>query len=238
MLTFLRRIRRRLLTEGNPTAYLLYAIGEIALVVIGILIALQIDNWNSVKKERQLELELLGEIRVGLQDDLEKAKGNLEFQNEITKCQEVMIDWFESPHPFHDSLSYYLSRAILYSRFLPNSGSYETLKQIGSTIITNDSLRNQITFLYEVEFVRYRIELADYKELRSTIWSLLPAHFEEMAWFEPLRIIDETKFKSDQELLFHFRTTNNGGELIPFRVTPRVIRNIEATLQMLDEEIG
>ena len=49
MLTFLRKIRKSFIQSGNVRKYLLYAIGEIALVVIGILIALSINNWNQVK---------------------------------------------------------------------------------------------------------------------------------------------------------------------------------------------
>jgi len=47
MIKFFRNIRKKLLAEGKTTNYLKYAVGEIVLVVIGILIALQINNWNS-----------------------------------------------------------------------------------------------------------------------------------------------------------------------------------------------
>jgi len=47
MIKFFRKIRQQLLKEGKTTNYLKYAVGEIVLVVIGILIALQINNWNS-----------------------------------------------------------------------------------------------------------------------------------------------------------------------------------------------
>ena len=50
MIKFFRKIRQRLLTENKFSKYLLYAIGEIILVVIGILIALQINNWNEGRK--------------------------------------------------------------------------------------------------------------------------------------------------------------------------------------------
>jgi hypothetical protein len=53
MLTFLRKIRWSLLESGSARKYIFYAIGEIALVVIGILIALQINNWNEWKKDRK-----------------------------------------------------------------------------------------------------------------------------------------------------------------------------------------
>ena len=65
MLRFFRHIRQRLLTENRFSKYLLYAVGEIILVVIGILIALQINNWNEDRKMRQSERQIL----LSLSDD-------------------------------------------------------------------------------------------------------------------------------------------------------------------------
>ncbi|MFT7066002.1 MAG: hypothetical protein ACJAUO_001580, partial [Sediminicola sp.] len=59
MIKFFRKIRQKMLTENKFSKYLLYAIGEIILVVIGILIALSINNWNENRKESNLELEIL-----------------------------------------------------------------------------------------------------------------------------------------------------------------------------------
>lgn len=59
MLRFFRQIRQQLLTDNKFSKYLLYAIGEIVLVVIGILIALQIDNWNDERNARKSEQQLL-----------------------------------------------------------------------------------------------------------------------------------------------------------------------------------
>ncbi|SEL78317.1 hypothetical protein SAMN04488008_105187 [Maribacter orientalis] len=59
MIKFFRRIRQRLLTENKFYKYLLYAFGEIVLVVIGILIALQINNWNEEQKNKAIEQQLL-----------------------------------------------------------------------------------------------------------------------------------------------------------------------------------
>jgi len=55
MINLLRRIRRNSMTENKPDLYLVYAIGEVVLVVIGILIALQIDNWNENQRIRDIE---------------------------------------------------------------------------------------------------------------------------------------------------------------------------------------
>ncbi|MEH6779908.1 DUF6090 family protein, partial [Maribacter arcticus] len=59
MIKFFRRIRQQLLTENKFSKYLLYAIGEIILVVIGILIALSINNWNENRKQKLNDIKFL-----------------------------------------------------------------------------------------------------------------------------------------------------------------------------------
>jgi hypothetical protein len=72
MIKFFRRIRQNLLIEGKTTSYLKYAIGEIVLVVIGILIALQINNWNEQQKNNKLEKEYYCRLLEDAQQDLEQ----------------------------------------------------------------------------------------------------------------------------------------------------------------------
>lgn len=59
MIKFFRHIRQKLLSESKFSKYLFYAVGEIILVVIGILIALQINNWNEGRKRQNLDRNLL-----------------------------------------------------------------------------------------------------------------------------------------------------------------------------------
>ncbi|WP_406684817.1 DUF6090 family protein [Seonamhaeicola sp. MEBiC1930] len=73
MIKFFRKIRQKLLSEGKTGKYLQYAIGEIILVVIGILLALQINNWNEARKNKILEKEYL----VRLLEDLEHDQKDL-----------------------------------------------------------------------------------------------------------------------------------------------------------------
>lgn len=82
MLKFFRKIRQQLLTENKVSNYLIYAIGEIVLVVIGILIALQINNWNENTKLEIEETRLLKQL-------------NIEFKNN-KKALEV-VDMKPSP---------------------------------------------------------------------------------------------------------------------------------------------
>ena len=66
MTPFFRRIRQKLANENQFLKYSRYAVGEIVLVVIGILIALQINNWNEVKKARAVEINYLENLKADL----------------------------------------------------------------------------------------------------------------------------------------------------------------------------
>ena len=69
MLTFLRKVRKSLIDSGSTRRYLAYAIGEILLVMIGILLTLQVNNWKEQRKEHALEENYLQEIKKDLQKD-------------------------------------------------------------------------------------------------------------------------------------------------------------------------
>ena len=70
MIKFFRRLRRKLLDEGNLKKYLAYGIGEIILVVVGILIALQINNSNNDRISSSQEITLLKEMKNNLEQDI------------------------------------------------------------------------------------------------------------------------------------------------------------------------
>lgn len=63
MIKFFRKIRHQLLSKNKGSNYLLYAIGEIVLVVIGILIALQVNNWNINRNNNKQEVILLNDLK-------------------------------------------------------------------------------------------------------------------------------------------------------------------------------
>jgi len=71
MIKFFRQIRQRLLTKNKINKYLLYALGEIVLVMIGILLALQINNWNTEKKDQEKIQVLLGQMSGELNDQID-----------------------------------------------------------------------------------------------------------------------------------------------------------------------
>jgi len=77
MLRFFRQIRQRLLTANKFSKYLLYAVGEILLVVIGILIAIQVDNWNEERKQRIEEQKLISALIEEVTNNIDSLTKNL-----------------------------------------------------------------------------------------------------------------------------------------------------------------
>ena len=79
MINFFRKTRKKLADDNKPLKYMRYAVGEIVLVVIGILIALSINNWNENRKNRIEEAKMLHSFREVLQNDLSSIEFSTSF---------------------------------------------------------------------------------------------------------------------------------------------------------------
>ncbi|WP_235297807.1 DUF6090 family protein [Portibacter marinus] len=152
MLRFFRKIRVKLLAEGRAGKYLIYAIGEIVLVVIGILIALWLNNWNTARKDGDKELSLLAEMKQNLVDDLVDCRYNININQQLHKGSKVVLRHLEERTTFHDSLR--LSYGGLWGATsqLMNTSAYDNLSSIGFDLVQNDSLRRNITKLYSERY--------------------------------------------------------------------------------------
>ena len=129
--------------------YSRYAIGEIVLVVVGILIALYINNWNEERKERKSEHLVLAEIKENLIYDLNDFESNLTHFNNKVLSSGNLLKAFENDLPYHDSLGYFFSYLNVYPHFSSKMNGYKLLQSKGLGILTNNELRNKITTLYE-----------------------------------------------------------------------------------------
>ena len=152
MIKFFRIIRQNLLSEGKTGKYIKYAIGEIVLVVLGILIALQINNWNEERKQSKLEESTLIELRANLNADMQDFLADINgYSTAANSCRNV-IDFIDGKIPYNDSLNLHLGKIRIQGVFAPTKVAYENLKLSGIKLISNDSLRNTISNLYEVEY--------------------------------------------------------------------------------------
>ena len=97
MIKFFRKIRQNLLSEGKTGKYFKYAIGEIILVVIGILIALQINNWNEQRKDRTKELIVLKQLQEDYQANLIQLEEKMATREKIIISAVALLEAFDYP---------------------------------------------------------------------------------------------------------------------------------------------
>ena len=163
------------MSENKTGKYFKYAIGEIILVVIGILIALQLNNWNENRKLRNTEIGLLIELKADLTATLDDLKSDIELVNRTLTNTDSIHNKMrihlmnKSTEPFPVKINHLLN-PILY----PKLGAYEALQSYGINNISNDSLRRDITDLYQLQLTRVkeverRIIEFDAKELKPYI---------------------------------------------------------------------
>ena len=105
MIKFFRRIRRKLIDEGNLKRYLIYGIGEILLVMIGILLALQVNNWNEKRKSNAHEKLLLKELLNTIETDIETIEMTLQGNKKVQASCNTILEHFEKQLDYNDTLN-------------------------------------------------------------------------------------------------------------------------------------
>lgn len=152
MIKFFNKIKQELLSESKFNKYLIYAFGEIILIVIGILIALSINNANDSKNQRQKELTLLIEMRQNLQTDIKDLDFNIQGSAKRIQANEIILKALQERVPMHDSLKPYYGNIIGNFQLSSNTAAWENLKSVGLDLVSNDSIRNSISNLYTVKY--------------------------------------------------------------------------------------
>ena len=149
MIKFFRKIRQKLLSENKFSKYLIYAIGEIVLVVVGILIALAINNWNEQKKNDEAESEYYCRI---LQDlELDKQKINeiiATYDNRIRVSKEILLELDSGKNDKNFLLNKFLI-AFRGEAFVPRNVTFQDMVSSGNIRLIKDSeIKNSLIQFY------------------------------------------------------------------------------------------
>ncbi|MGS2727129.1 DUF6090 family protein [Psychroserpens sp. BH13MA-6] len=219
MIKFFRRIRLRLLTEGNTGKYLKYAIGEIVLVMIGILLALQVSNWNQDRKDRISERKLLDNIH----RDFIQNKIGFDSVKSINYRSLAALDSMIGLFPLKkDSLKnatfwkYYAK--IQDHTYNPYSSSVDLVVNSNSLQLVQDEELQQL-------LVSWKDVLMDYQEEENFYYKMMNDHF----WPYWREVLDYSGF--DNEI------TLTGSSTIKFQNYMIDKRNyLRAIVTAIDEE--
>ncbi len=219
MIKFFRNIRKSLLMENNTSKYFKYAIGEILLVVLGILIALQINNWNQNRKSKIIETALLQDFRKGLEFDIKQMDSINVHYSRAKNAIKIILDHLEGDMPYSSELdSLFFETTLIFDSGGMSVGAYETLKSGGLNLISNKQILDQIIIVFD-EFnpwmlsweTRYTNFLFDaqkniYNTRFEDFWGGDYKNKDVIGKMKPLSYGD---LKNDNELKFHLRTQIN-----------------------------
>jgi hypothetical protein len=145
MIKFFRKIRQKMLTENKFSKYLIYAVGEIILVVIGILIALQINNWNEKKKLDQKTQEYYVQLLDDLNSDILFSTQIIASYSDYLKDYHTYTNAYDKDVLTPTEVYEQISKLPLISEPLTfNTSTIESLQNSGDIGLIPSNIRNKL----------------------------------------------------------------------------------------------
>ncbi|WP_339886722.1 DUF6090 family protein [uncultured Flavobacterium sp.] len=190
MIKFFRKIRKNMLSERKTGKYLKYAIGEIVLVVIGILIALQINNWNEHRKQNETLQGIYQIIKEDIATDIVEIDAFVDDYEKIRKpAFEAVLNGNLTKEDLQKHPEY-LSVLDGYKDFAINQRGFELLKnQSNDMRIGNQNLTSKINLFYNKHLIE--INIAAIEIMREFVYNL--NEHKKSAWFSSFLLHKETK---------------------------------------------
>jgi hypothetical protein len=134
------------MSENKIGKYFKYAIGETILVVIGILIALQINNWNEIRKTRITELNFLENIKADLKLNLVSLDEFINTRKEAVKSSHIILAYFNQPENIDlNAFNLHSLTVMVWFPFQQNDNTYQELLNSGQlSIISNKKIKDHM----------------------------------------------------------------------------------------------
>lgn len=158
MIRFFRKIRLRLLTENKTGKYLKYAIGEIALVMIGILLALQVNNWNNNRINKQTEQDYYCLLVADFEADKAELSGRLkDTEQRIQLAKQLLLDLDAQTKTKAELIGefFLVQRSVA---FIPSKATITDLTSSGKLSLIRDAeLRTKLLSFYEYQDIMVNI---------------------------------------------------------------------------------
>ena len=127
MIKFFRKIRYNLMETGKTGKYLKYAIGEIILVVIGILIALSINNWNEQNKSIAKGKEILVDVKENIEFNTIQFQKDIELNKNVLNSIDIILNNITITKIYNDSLDRHFRYVTWWATSRWKSSGYEAL---------------------------------------------------------------------------------------------------------------
>lgn len=200
MISLFRKIRQKFIEQDKVRSYMLYAIGEILLVVIGILIALQVNNWNEDRKNQREAIAILKNLKSELREDflmmaytlerLEKRKAGADYLYQLitNDSGSLMID--------STAIVEALIRCSYIHKFVPSFAVYNEIQNSGKlNLIKSDSIK--------IHLANYKSRVEESLRVESP-YEIILKDFEKTA----INFLDEIPLSENKKLTERYRLIN------------------------------
>ena len=226
---------KKIIRHGFETLY----------VIIGILIAFSLNDWNEKRKARITEISILNELISGLSLDSSTLNFNIDKHNQAIRSCEIVLKALDEVEEYHDSLAYHFAAVHYYTTFASNRGAYESLKSMGFESISSKPLRIKIIDLYDQQ---YTILQTNQKILTDDIHDLKrnfhQDHFDKFLVFitEPpyyageMIPVDFKQLKANQQYKYNVRTLHASHSIFSV-VNNMVFNEVESVKGLCQNEV-
>ena len=173
-------VRRR-----RVTRYLAYAAGEVALIFLGITLAVAFENANERKRSSELARGLLVAVQADLAANLIELDRNLSEDRAALAALEPLLLHFAARRPWHDSLAAPLAASFPWASPYVATSGYESLKQLGVHLVEAEHVRQAVVGLYEGTYARLE---GDQNQAQWAFYenAFLPMRMRELEYVDPL----------------------------------------------------
>jgi hypothetical protein len=192
---------------------------ETLYVIVGILVAFSLNDWNENRKAQNAELSILNELISGLEMDSNNLNYHIDLHNQAIQSCEIVLKALNELEEYNDSLAFHFAAVHYKTVFASTRGAYESLKSMGFESISNKSLRLEVINLYDqwytILLTNQNILVNDIHELKRNFH---PDHFDKFLvlipqdpWYGGEMIpVDFKQLKSNQQYKYHIRSLHAG----------------------------
>lgn len=199
MIKFFRNIRRSSIMEKRTKNYIAYALGEIILVMVGILLALQVNSWYQQSQDRKLENKLLVELKNSIIGDSMIIHYNLKNFIAIRENSEFLDSVIKNRLPHTKKVDSAFGIISAFNITEANYVIFDRVKSLKSGIITNDSLFVSLSNYYN--FSRFLHSVDNYFENGAYFRrSIYPKYFKSYRYGRIAEVADYEEILNSNEI--------------------------------------
>lgn len=222
--------------ENKTTTYFKYAIGEIILVVIGILIALQINNWNEYRKARNLERTLLIGVLKSVGNDTLQLRWNILDYEQLLEYADYIKIKFREGGPYEQKLDTAFAQIAISHVHRPDYTAFNRIESVGIDIIKNDSVRDLIVRYYDfskhIAYVENYFENSKYYRQH-----IFPKYFKTYKYGREAKPVDYGSLMTNSEFSIALDYSINDAYFFK-NSEQRRLQDAQTLIRLLEDELN